>query len=104
MNAEHPCIIGEPNRWSSRSTSTNRQLASALQRRGLIVAQCEGKTKKGDRCKRDTQTESSYCSIHVDQERRSRTQHTEEWDRDAIMKAAIGFALVGAIFLFRFRR
>jgi hypothetical protein len=68
------------------------------------VAQCEGKTKKGDRCKRDTRTGSSYCNIHVDQEQRARTQRTEEWDRDAIMKAAVGFALVGAIFLFRFKR
>lgn len=40
----------------------------------------------------------------MDQEQRARTQRTEEWDRDAIMKAAIGFALVGAIFLLRFRR
>ena len=68
------------------------------------MAQCEGKTKKGDRCKRETHTGTSYCSIHVDQERRTRTQRTEEWDQDAIMKAAIGFVLVGAIFLFRFRR
>ena len=68
------------------------------------MAQCEGKTKKGERCKRESRTESSFCSIHMDQERRARSQRTEEWDRDAIMKAAIGFALVGAIFLLRFRR
>lgn len=68
------------------------------------MAQCEGKTKKGERCKRESRTESSFCNIHMDQEQRARTQRTEEWDRDAIMKAAIGFALVGAIFLLRFRR
>lgn len=68
------------------------------------MAQCEGKTKKGDRCKRDARPGSGYCSIHVDQEHRARTMQTEEWDRDAIIKAAIGFALVGAVVLFRFRR
>lgn len=68
------------------------------------MAQCEGKTKKGERCKRDTRDGSSFCSIHVDQEIRARKEPSGEWDSDAIMKAAIGFALVGAIFLFRFRR
>lgn len=68
------------------------------------MAQCEGNTKKGERCKRESRAGSSFCNIHMDQERRGRTQRIEEWDRDAIMKAAIGFALVGAIFLLRFRR
>lgn len=68
------------------------------------MAQCEGKTKKGERCKRDARDRASFCTIHQDQEKRERTERTEEWDRDAIMKAAIGFALVGAIFIFRFRR
>jgi hypothetical protein len=68
------------------------------------VAQCEGKTKKGERCRRDTRDGSAFCSIHQDQEIRPRTERTGEWDRDAIMKAALGFAVVGAIFLFRFRR
>ncbi len=68
------------------------------------MAQCEGKTKKGERCKRDAGAGSGFCSIHVDQEVRSRKEPTAEWDTDSIMKAALGFALVGAIFLFRFRR
>ena len=68
------------------------------------MAQCEGKTRKGERCARNTRTGSSYCSIHVDGERRTRSPRVEEWDRDSIMKAAVGFALVGAIFLFLFRR
>ena len=68
------------------------------------MSQCEGKTRKGERCKRDARTGSPFCSIHQDQEVRERTQPSGEWDRDAITKAAIGFALVGAIFLFRFRR
>lgn len=68
------------------------------------MSQCEGKTRKGERCKRDARQGSAFCSIHQDQEVRERTQPDGEWDRDAMMKAAIGFALVGAIFLFRFRR
>jgi hypothetical protein len=72
--------------------------------RRFTVAQCKGKTKKGDRCKRDARDGSSFCSIHVDQEIRARPEPKADWDSDAIVKAAIGFALVGAIFLFRFRR
>ena len=68
------------------------------------MSQCEGKTRKGERCKRDAKAGSAFCSIHVDQEMRAREAPSGEWDRDAIMKAAIGFAVVGAIFLFRFRR
>jgi hypothetical protein len=68
------------------------------------VAQCQGKTKKGDQCKRDASASGSFCTIHLDQEVRARPEPAGEWDKDAIMKAAIGFALVGAIFLFRFRR
>lgn len=68
------------------------------------MAQCEGKTKKGERCRRDSKDGSAFCAIHQDQEIRPRTERTGEWDRDAIMKAALGLAVVGAIFLFRFRR
>jgi hypothetical protein len=68
------------------------------------VAQCSGVTKKGERCKREAIGGSEFCSIHIDQEVRPRKPPSPEWDSDAIMKAAIGFALVGAIFLFRFRR
>lgn len=68
------------------------------------MAQCEGKTKKGERCKREAREGSAFCAIHQDQEIRPRTEHTDEWDRDAMVKAALGFALVGVIFLLRFRR
>ena len=69
------------------------------------MSQCRGTTKKGDRCKRDSPQGSEYCSIHQDQEvrERTRTSKVEEWDREAIMTAALGFAVIGAIFLFRFR-
>jgi len=68
------------------------------------VAQCQGKTKKGERCKRDVGDDASFCTIHLDQAIRARPERTGEWDQDAIMKAAIGFAVLGAIILFRFRR
>lgn len=68
------------------------------------MAQCQGKTKKGERCKRDAMEGSAFCVIHQDQEIRPRTERTEEWDQEAIMKAALGFAVVGLIFLLRFRR
>ena len=68
------------------------------------MAQCEGKTRKGERCKREAQAKSGFCSIHQDQEIRPPRDHDTAWDRDAIMKAAVGFASVGLIFLLRFRR
>jgi hypothetical protein len=68
------------------------------------VAQCRGTTKKGERCKRDASGGSAFCAIHVDQEVRARSEPRGEWDSDAILKAAIGFALVGVIFFLRLRK
>jgi hypothetical protein len=69
------------------------------------MAQCDGKTKKGDRCKRDARDGSSFCAIHQDQEIRARSTGSEAvWDSDSLVKVAVGFGLVAAIFLFRFRR
>ena len=70
------------------------------------MAQCQGKTKKGDRCKRDAREGTDFCAIHQDQEVRERTVSgcCEEWCRDDMMKAALGFAVIGALILFRFRR
>ena len=69
------------------------------------MAQCDGKTKKGDRCKREARTGSAYCAIHQDQEIRARSVPADVvWDNDPLVKAAVGFGLVAAIFLFRFRK
>ncbi len=68
------------------------------------MAQCQGKTKKGDRCKRDASDTSDFCSIHQDQEVRPRSEPSGEWDTESITKAALGVALLGIIILFRFRR
>ena len=69
------------------------------------MAQCRGKTKKGDRCRRDARDDSGFCAIHQDQEVRAHEPRDHgEWDNDAIFKAALGFALVAVIFFLRFRR
>ena len=69
------------------------------------MTQCDGKTKKGDRCKRESRAGSAYCAIHQDQEIRERSPRVEQvWDNDSLMKAAVGFGLVAAVLLFRFRR
>jgi hypothetical protein len=69
------------------------------------VAQCQGRTRKGERCKRDAKEGSAFCSIHIDQEVHARADEpSQPWDRDALVKTAIGFGLLGAILFFRLRR
>lgn len=68
------------------------------------MSQCEGTTKKGDRCKRDARSDSPFCTIHQDQEIRPRSSKSEVWDSDSLVKAAIGLGLFAAIFVYRFRR
>lgn len=69
------------------------------------MAQCQGTTRKGERCMRDAQEGSAYCSIHVDQAvRAARADEVVEWNREMVLAAALGFALIGAIVLFRIRR
>lgn len=69
------------------------------------MAQCKGTTRKGARCKRDASKGSDYCTIHLDQEVRGAPEpRSEEWDREALLAAALGFALVGALLFFRIKR
>lgn len=68
------------------------------------MARCQGRTRKGEQCKREAAEGSEFCSIHQDQEIRPPSDRQTEWDTDAIIKTAVGFALVGVILLFRFRR
>ena len=69
------------------------------------MTQCEGTTKKGDRCKREAREGSPFCAIHQDQEVRARKPPVEQvWDSDSLLKVAVGFGLVAAIFLFRFKK
>ena len=68
------------------------------------MAQCRGKTKKGDQCKRDARDESPFCAIHQEQETRDREPRERgEWDNDAIIKAVVGFAVIGLFFMLRRR-
>ena len=68
------------------------------------MTQCSGSTKKGDRCKRDARGGSPFCAIHQDQEIRTREPSERgEWDKDAIVKAVIGFAIIGLFFMMRRR-
>ena len=68
------------------------------------MAQCRGSTKKGNRCKRDARGESPFCATHQDQEIRAREpSELGEWDNDAIIKAVIGFAIIGLFFIMRRR-
>lgn len=69
------------------------------------MTQCQGRTRKGDQCKREAPEGSAYCGIHVDQAVRApMAREAVEWDRDNVVKAAVGFALVGAILFFGLRR
>lgn len=69
------------------------------------MAQCQGTTRKGEKCKREAQEGSAYCVIHQDQAVRApRAREVVEWNRDMMMAAALGAALIGAILLFRIRR
>jgi len=69
------------------------------------MAQCQGTTRKGEKCKREAQDGSVYCAIHQDQAVRApRAREVVEWNRDMMMAAALGVALIGAIILFRIRR
>ncbi len=67
------------------------------------MTQCRGRTKQGQRCRREAAEGSDYCSLHQDQAEEASHEH-EEWDVDAILKTALGFALIGAVVLFRIRR
>ena len=68
------------------------------------MAQCKGETLKGDRCKREARPGSGFCSIHEDQAPAGGSREPLEWDADALLKTAVGFAILGAIVLFRIKR
>ncbi len=68
------------------------------------MSQCRGTTQKGERCRREAAEGSEYCSLHEGQSEDAERGPTAEWDVDAIVKTAIGFALIGAIVFFRIRR
>lgn len=75
------------------------------------MTQCEGRTLKGERCKREAREGSSYCSIHFENQPRPEPEPVaasaaaeSPHDADWMMKAALGLAAVVAIVLLRIRR
>lgn len=76
------------------------------------MTQCAGTTLKGERCKREAREGSKYCSIHFEQRPRATPEPEREpaaaaagaHDADWMMKAALGFAVLAALVLFRGRR
>ncbi len=74
------------------------------------MSQCRGTTQKGERCRREAVEGSAYCSLHAYQAERGpeprgkETREVQEWDVDAILKTALGFALIGAIVVLGTRR
>ena len=68
------------------------------------MAQCQGTTRKGERCMREAHRDGAYCVIHLDQAvRPPRAREVVEWDRKAVAAAALGVALVSAVVFFRIR-
>ncbi len=69
------------------------------------MTQCAGTTQKGERCKRDARDGSAYCAVHLEQEVRPRPERSRApWTTDDKLKAALGFGVLAALALFRFRR
>jgi MYXO-CTERM domain-containing protein len=70
------------------------------------MAQCAGRTQKGDQCRREAREGSAYCSIHQGQEESQAATKSEKSrdDPDFVLKAALGLAALAAIVLFRIRR
>jgi len=81
------------------------------------MTQCAGKTRRGERCRREAREGSAYCSIHVEQEAgaareaspksepksKPRSEKSRD-DPEFVLKAALGLAALAAIVLFRIRR
>ncbi len=72
------------------------------------MAQCQGTTRKGERCRREARAGSAYCAIHLDQEilgppRAEETREATSPDRDTMLLAVAGLALAGLLYLLRRR-
>ena len=45
---------------------------------GAFAAQCEGKTKTGDRCKREAAEGSKFCIGHADQDKKPEAKQADD--------------------------
>lgn len=69
------------------------------------MPQCQGITRKGERCPRDAQAGSAYCTIHLDQAVRApRAKEVPPWDEHATLATALGLALVATVAFLGVRR
>jgi hypothetical protein len=69
------------------------------------MGQCEGRTQKGERCKREARDGSPFCAIHMDQAERPRRERPgPTWTSQDLLEAAIGFGVLAAIVFLRIRR
>ena len=61
------------------------------------MGQCRGKTKKGDRCRRDATESSRYCSTHKPV--KEETESGSAWDNDLSdgAKTVIGLAICAIV-------
>ena len=58
-------------------------VAAALASVMAIAAQCEGKTQKGERCKREAAEGSKFCIGHADQAKKPDVKKPDAKDPDA---------------------
>ena len=66
------------------------------------MSRCEGTTKSGDQCKREAQTESSFCHMHGSREEPDVQACDEpaEWE-DLVPLLLAGAATLGFVLLFK---
>jgi len=70
------------------------------------MARCEGKTRNGDRCKREVRGDSKFCYLHdsvedeTPSEATAEEQDTVEWD-DVLPVLLAGAATLGFVMLFK---
>ncbi len=72
------------------------------------MAQCEGTTKKGARCKRESLEGSSFCNTHQGMEEGTNTSGSawcnENYELSDNAKTVLGFVVVGLLILWSLRR
>lgn len=78
------------------------------------MSRCRATTKKGTRCKNPAMEGSEYCGVHARMHREGEGEDREAsraggrrlWsgDLEDLTKAALGFALVGAVVLLAITR
>jgi len=70
------------------------------------MAQCQGTTKAGNRCKRDANEETGYCGFHEDQaetsSKASSTAGSGDGGTDLILVGAVAVALFAIRRILRF--